>query len=777
MGTRKAAALVIGVAAAGAWGQCEEVWDDRFGWGAAGFPLCSVAAAGTEGAPVVFALGYRSQHGGGGAVAWDGTAWSRDARGLDTDSPSRSWLRSDPRTGIVYALGPELRVDGEFLGWFLRWDGSAWTDLGRRWDFTHLALGLVEDQERVAVVTWPKQDGSSVISLLENEAWVDIGSIPEGRSASGAVWADIGMGEQLLVFGSFEEIAGEQIANVAAWSGGGWEPIGGGVDMQVSEAVEYDLGRGSGVLLMGDDAWRFLDGAGWLVGSYDNWPAERSFMGRYELGGEDVLVFQAWTPNGPPFRLWTWDGAAWRVLPGEFDGRILDSCVYRLDGEPTLLAAGEFSTIDGKPRSGAAVLDGRGWSSVGETNPGGSISGADVLLHVGDEGGPLLGNRLYASGDLATNSQDFSRIAAWDGVRWELLGLATSGHTEWRAPIALADLGEGPRLVVGGTFWGEGGQSGHVLQWDGQEWSSVGTPWQLQGEPRALVTFDDGDGPRLYACGWFSLGGSAHASIARFNGDEWEMVLDSSVGGVIDLETVDDGSGPILYACGSSFDLGNGPVGPVIKQAPGGWEQAGNALYWGDEIGTTNFLSKIEIDGKRMLTVQGIFELDLDWYPNTQNAVLDDGVWKKDLDYLPHHAWVIDSVETPGGLVTMINTFGGSSDTDHVDIYEHGAWRTVPGEIDGGINVMTLSDVGGAPALYVSGWFTHIDDLPSNDFARFGCPPCPADFDADGDADEADVVAYLDLWTIGDVAADVNRDGYIDTRDVLAFFNAWGAGC
>ncbi|VAX39189.1 hypothetical protein MNBD_PLANCTO03-2044 [hydrothermal vent metagenome] len=54
---------------------------------------------------------------------------------------------------------------------------------------------------------------------------------------------------------------------------------------------------------------------------------------------------------------------------------------------------------------------------------------------------------------------------------------------------------------------------------------------------------------------------------------------------------------------------------------------------------------------------------------------------------------------------------------------------------------------------------------------------CPADFNADGEVDTRDVLAFLNAWTADAPEADFNADGTIDTRDVLAFLNAWTEGC
>ncbi len=54
--------------------------------------------------------------------------------------------------------------------------------------------------------------------------------------------------------------------------------------------------------------------------------------------------------------------------------------------------------------------------------------------------------------------------------------------------------------------------------------------------------------------------------------------------------------------------------------------------------------------------------------------------------------------------------------------------------------------------------------------------PCPADFNADGGVDGADVEAFFEAWSGGDASGDVNRDGGVDGADVEYFFARWEAG-
>ncbi|NUQ68130.1 MAG: hypothetical protein HUU18_07625 [Phycisphaerales bacterium] len=61
----------------------------------------------------------------------------------------------------------------------------------------------------------------------------------------------------------------------------------------------------------------------------------------------------------------------------------------------------------------------------------------------------------------------------------------------------------------------------------------------------------------------------------------------------------------------------------------------------------------------------------------------------------------------------------------------------------------------------------------------YGCPPCPADFNASGGTpDDADVASFFEAWGAGDERADLNfSGGSPDDADVAYFFERWGLGC
>jgi hypothetical protein len=88
-----------------------------------------------------------------------------------------------------------------------------------------------------------------------------------------------------------------------------------------------------------------------------------------------------------------------------------------------------------------------------------------------------------------------------------------------------------------------------------------------------LTAYDDGGGPALYAGGSFTIAGGVAANyIAKWNGSSW-MPLGSGVsgsscgegGGVSALMVYDDGGGPALYA-GGGFTFAGGVAASRIAK-------------------------------------------------------------------------------------------------------------------------------------------------------------------------------------------------------------------
>jgi hypothetical protein len=113
------------------------------------------------------------------------------------------------------------------------------------------------------------------------------------------------------------------------------------------------------------------------------------------------------------------------------------------------------------------------------------------------------------------STPSLTRIVRWDGALWTAM---PNAPVQGRI-IATCDAGNGPTLVVAGTFANP--VSGLVAVWNGLTWLQLGPT--LLKSINALASCDDGSGPKLYVASDVGdvVTGSA---VARWNGTAWEAV-------------------------------------------------------------------------------------------------------------------------------------------------------------------------------------------------------------------------------------------------------------
>lgn len=244
----------------------------------------------------------------------------------------------------------------------------------------------------------------------------------------------------------------------------------------------------------------------------------------------------------------------WRSVAGGAAGVSgpIRAVVSHDDGSgPALYVGGNFNNAGGEAVAEIARWDGSEWSAVGV---GLGFHGSVESLAVYDDGS---GPALYAGGyviDLGAAST--TGVVRWNGSSW----IDVSGQFYGMGPaLALLafDDGSGPRLFAGGEFefpW-PANTARHVAAYDGFQWVGVGGGFDDRVDQ--LVAYDDGSGAKLYACGSFlTADGQPAQGVAVWNGAQWSSVGGSANGPIWNMATHDDGSGPKLYVSGQFTSIG-----------------------------------------------------------------------------------------------------------------------------------------------------------------------------------------------------------------------------
>ncbi|MGD9584116.1 MAG: hypothetical protein AB7V26_10700 [Lysobacterales bacterium] len=271
-----------------------------------------------------------------------------------------------------------------------------------------------------------------------------------------------------------------------------------------------------------------------------------------------------------------WNGSRWAAVGSSLSGPpspflATDATVFDDGNGPALYVAGDFFGAGAATTPGLARWDGSQWSNVGQT--GLAFNGNGVLvvrkLMVYDDGN---GPALYASGNF--NSADgiaVNGLARWDGQAWSSIGSPDDDTTSEEAisSMAVYDDGSGPALYIAGSIRAVAGVPAlHLAKWNGQAWSAVGAG--VFGFAQHMVAFDDGSGPALYMSDVTPADGTpVTGSLLRWNGQQFQS-YGHLTSFVTAMAVLDDGQGPALWIApasggGGYADFDGAPLKPVDR--------------------------------------------------------------------------------------------------------------------------------------------------------------------------------------------------------------------
>lgn len=740
-----------------------------------------------------------------GIVRWDGSAWSTVGdESPDNDVDCLVSFESEAHQ-YLYAGGSFTSIGGVPAAHIARWDGSSWSSLGSGLDGPVYAVAEFDDGSGLALYAagWFTQAGgqpASAIAKWDGSQWTDVGggvSAPDHPQIYDLKVFDDGAGPALFAAGSFTSAGSTMTEGIAKWDGDQWLPLGAGL---------------IGVGARGSALEVFNDGSG-----------ESLYLGgRFDMVGGVVASNIA-----------RWDGVEWTPVGPGLNNEVVDLEVHRYSVLPALFAAGRFRvTEDGATTlNHVAAWTGRTWEPLRDGDEPGLADRAFVLEVFEDDDGPAMfvggnfshdisrqamsfigrwddngwspltrgidaavntllevdlgvGARLFAGGEFnRIGNANADHIAMWNGDRWAPLGLGLNGDV-----ADLAGFVEDGRtkLIVAGNFTQAGvANANRVAIWDSSAWSALGNGFD--NWVNAVAVYDDGTGPAIYAGGSYSFSGSTRVHrVTKWNGESWVNVGSEFSGTVHDLIVFDDGSGPALYASGRLNSADGQSVSGIARWDGTRWSSVGGgitaspatvyamAVYDGP-LGP-RLVAAGEFDAAGGVAMKHIAAWDgSTWSP------LGEGIDRTSSSQQRVYSLAVGDFGQ-GSLLFAGGDFGiaGSTVTRSLAWWDGSTWsgfdegvRTAP------VLAIGQSTVAGEQAVYIGGFFSHVDGVPSQHMAKLVCQPvpCRADINGDGTLDLFDFLDFQSAFSLGDPAADFDDDGEFTIFDFLAFQSAFAIGC
>ncbi|MFK7740103.1 MAG: hypothetical protein AB8H80_07235 [Planctomycetota bacterium] len=377
-----------------------------------------------------------------------------------------------------------------------------------------------------------------------------------------------------------------------------------------------------------------------------------------------------------------WDGAVWAPVPAAGAGlpQGVRTLVRIANGD--IVAGGAFGGA-GAPFQRIARFDGVSWQPLG-VGPGQGITApnnAEVFAFAELPNGDLLvGGLIAVAGGVAANN-----IARWDGANWFPLGAGTNGRVEGVVVLPNGDV------AVSGDFTMAGGVAAlGVALWNGSTWSALGSGLI---DPRGLAGLPSGE---VVAVGRNPTPGSSTLTCAwRFDGANWVPLLAGADAAVQAVTTMSDGS---ILAAGRFSNIGGISSGGVASWDGSAWSDVPAAL--GGIL--PNIASLVGTPTGNEAFAGGYFQ-SIDAVPASHIARFDGTQWVALGQGLNER--VRDLAVTVGGnlFVAGIFTAAGGFAANRIARYGPNGWSTLGSGLNDIVNDVTV--VGGGN-IVVGGDFT-----------------------------------------------------------------------
>jgi hypothetical protein len=398
---------------------------------------------------------------------WDGVSWTTwpTTDGVFqypfNDTPNRMLVQG----GSLYIGGGFNQAGDVIVNHVVRYDGSNFYPLGAKPanGFANPTLNVScigQANDGIYVGGLFTAAGKTLVNRIarwDGTNWNDVGGGTMGGISTGnRVLAIAGLGSDVYVGGTFTNVGGINVANIAHWDGANWWNMGVGFDSTVSAlAVTPGAVYAVGLFTNVTDTSTFTvnhvamwDGFNWYaLGSGVN---ANSGVNAVAVSGNNVYIGGGFTNASgvTANRIAMWDGANWNSL-GTGSANGVNGLVYAIAiNGSDVYVGGSFINAGTTVVRGIAHWDGATWSGLGSGATGPSTAEVRALAFGGD-------GKLYCCGRFTNMSGlNVSGIARWNGTTWEALGSGFFGASGTMRATGLAI--QGNDLYAAGTFDGAG---------------------------------------------------------------------------------------------------------------------------------------------------------------------------------------------------------------------------------------------------------------------------------------------------------------------------------
>jgi hypothetical protein len=459
-----------------------------------------------------------------GIAKWSGGAWSPLGAGCRGGVSSIGILGSD-----VYVSGGFTNVGGVNAREFAKWDGFSWstwptTDGVFVYPLNDVANKMVVKDGSLYLGGIFNQAGDVIANHVvryDGSNFYPLGEKPANGIATPPINVScIGQADDGIYVGGLLTAAGKTLANrIARWDGTNWNDVGGGTMGGNSSAnrVLAIAGQGSDVYVGGT----FTNVGGINVSNVAHWDGFNwwnmgvgfdSSVGALAVSGSVVYAGGGFTNAIDPFpfpvnHIAMWDGFGWYNLGSGVNANGTVNAIA-VSGNNVYIG-GTFTNASGVTANRIAMWDGGAWNSLG-TGTANGVSATVLTMAIN-------GSDVYVGGTFTNAGTTVVRgIAKWNGASWSGLGSGVTGT--FAAEVRALAFGGDGKLYCCGRFTNISGvNASSIARWDGTKWEALGSGFFADSAVvRGLGLAIRGDD--VYAVGTFSGAGLTDSSgIARWN--------------------------------------------------------------------------------------------------------------------------------------------------------------------------------------------------------------------------------------------------------------------